>query len=69
MAIFDSSGLGDAANDVGIPPSLRTDTDANGLAKHTDGRLPRAPCRGSGKHVGANPSLQEGGYSPMTALM
>jgi hypothetical protein len=47
------------------PPSLWTDTDANGLAK------PRTTaCRSrhaeDGKHVGANPSPNEGGYSPMT---
>jgi putative Mg2+ transporter-C (MgtC) family protein len=51
--------------DIGIPPSLWTDADANGLAK------PRmTACRSrhaeGGKYVGANPSLIEGGYSPMT---
>jgi hypothetical protein len=51
--------------DIGIPPSLWTDADASGLAK------PRMPaCRSrhaeDGKYVGANPSLIEGGYSPMT---
>ena len=47
------------------PPSPWTDTDTNGLAK------PRmTACRSrhaeDGKYVGANPSLIEGGYPPMT---
>jgi hypothetical protein len=61
--------LGDVTNDIGTPPSLQKYADANGLAKRTDGRLLIAPCRGSSKYVGANPSRQEGGYSPMTGLM
>jgi len=47
------------------PPSPWTDTDTNGLAK-----LRMTACRSrhaeDGKYVGANPSLIEGGYSPMT---
>src|SRR6266404_6082602 len=60
-----SAGLGYGPMTSASPPSLWTDTDANGLAK------PRmTACRSrhaeDGKHVGANPSPNEGGYSPMT---
>jgi hypothetical protein len=51
--------------DIGIPPSLWTDADANGLAKPRMTAADRAMPR-NGKCVGANPSPIEGGYSPMT---